>query len=163
MKKSWKIILLCSYGLLVLTGLAIFILHYDRSDKYCYAFFAPHGGYWQDVCFATRDECDQELSVQAEFRTLNTRRCYGYKTTDAYCVSGVLTGGVRYDDYDGTKIPERTTVCTIKLSTCNEMRKYLAPGYEQNKCQLHNVPTRESEGLYLTPTSKIETIIRVHE
>ena len=164
-KFSWHHAALGIYLFVLLFGVFVVLVlngasfrREEASDKYCYAFFTPHGGFWQDVCYETRTECNRDLRSDRKFRTVNTAHCYVYETTDAYCLDGVSTGRFRYDDADGTKIPEYATICTREFSACDAMRQYLGAGHRDNRCYLSVVPTRESEIPYLTPRSRIREI-----
>lgn len=132
------------------------------NNMYCYSFWAPHGGLWQDSCSRDRAGCERNLAESKDmFMQVNTDSCYVYSTTDAYCVSGVLTGQTRYDDFDETEYEVTTEVCVSDVELCKKFAALVRKGVKLKKseiCAKKRVSQRESEASYLTPKSELVAI-----
>ena len=131
--------------------------------SYCFAFWAPHGRFWQDQCYDSKKDCATALAERKDMGLrLNTDKCYRGEFTDAYCVGAVDTGRIFHTD-DDAYVPWLTTVCAKKLSDCQKYEKYTT---DNSHCEKEkNIKTREGEGLYITPAAeleKIDTNGRVH-
>lgn len=129
----------------------------DTPDtNYCYAFWASHGAYWQDVCYPTKKECKKSLKEHFEMGlSANTKKCYRQEYTDAYCIS-VPSGYFRQTDDFETVVPIYASVCTKKYEDCAKYERF---SIDSDKCEKANVPTRESEGRYLSPQKELDGIL----
>lgn len=129
----------------------------ENQNKYCYSFWAPHGGLWQETCYDTYDQCQSELT--SDIRRTNVDSCYSPTIVPAWCVNDILTGEYRTDDVAGERYELVQTICVSDLMVCESMRRYQNP-YSKSECVAHMVFEHESETSYLTPDYELEKIIK---
>lgn len=166
---TWKIIAVCVvFGAYFLYNPASDLVYRMVSGdqgpiQYCFAFWAPHGGYWQDNCYDSRAECNKNLAQRIEISpNVNTKSCYRLERIEAYCLGGVLTGHTRHDDFDNTPYEVKTEICTRTEKQCQEFIKYRDPGLAGKHigCEKTIVATREGEGSYLSSRAELDSIIK---
>ncbi len=136
---------------------------YDTNieNQYGYAYWTPHGGFWQDIYFSTLSECEQSLydRLQIGGKT-NTEKCYQVKIIDAWCIDDIKTHKQRVTDSEPYKVYDITkTICTMTKEQCMALKKYQNKKISTRACFKTKVFNRESETLYLTPQNEIDEII----
>ena len=132
----------------------------ENKDKYCYSYWVPHGGLWQEMCFDTAAQCQAELA--ADWHKTNTETCYIPSIVPAWCVGDIQTGEYRTDDVVGEEYQLLATICVQDKNTCEQMRRYQSP-YSKFECVGRMVFQHESETSYLTPDYELESIIKNNE
>jgi hypothetical protein len=140
---------------------------YDElfKDKFCFAYWAPHGMFWQDICTDTMQECEAYLQERIEVvgeSGVNTTKCYTPYLTDAWCISDIKAGYKRYyDDFDENSYDdELTMVCTQTQEKCQELKQYQKKG-EESDCEKLTVLSHHTEGgYYLWPDKEVESLIK---
>ena len=161
--KSIKILIAVLGAICIACGAAALIygaIANRANAQYCFAFWAPHGGYWQDSCYDDRKECADDLAERMEMGSrLNTKSCYRLKMTRAYCIEAVLTGKMRSYDFEDGEYEETTRVCTITREECLKFVQYSLTDADE-PCQPETVSTREAEGFYLSTKAELDGIIK---
>lgn len=127
-----------------------------NTNEYCFAYWTPHGGFWQDECYSDKKTC-KEAFVESKSigRRHNTEKCYKHEQVTAYCITNVKSGKFM-QDYDDKEYEVLVNVCTEKLDECRKYEKYSSAFCHK----VTDVNTRESEGLYLNSKHDLEDIIK---
>ena len=140
---------------------------YDElyKDKFCFAFWAAHGMFWQDVCADTMQECEAYLRERIEVvgkSGVNTTNCYTPYLTNAWCIDHIKTGYKRYYDDSNTDSydDELTIVCTQTQEKCEELKQYQKNGNKSNCEKLAVLSHHTETGYYLWPDKEIESLIK---
>ena len=129
--------------------------NFAQEEAYCFASYAPHGAFWQDLCYQTQQDCDEVLKEQLDQDIpANTEKCYLLEYTDAYCVS-VPSGYFRATDDFEIVEPIYANVCTKKYKDCTKYERF---AIDEGTCQKSKVKTREGEGSYLSTEKELKGI-----
>ena len=142
-----------------------FIVEYYmlNLDNYCFSFWAPHGGLWNEICYETADECAAQLSdAKGMHQRVNTDACYHPSIVPAWCVNGLRTGFFRQYDFSDDSYEVLARVCTTSYEQCAQFLQYQHPSHPGD-CHGQMVMTRESEASYLTPASEITDLINANK
>ncbi|MCR5194218.1 MAG: hypothetical protein K6B71_01685 [Alphaproteobacteria bacterium] len=148
-------------GFIVSLGLQSYIKSYNwlplQSDEYCYAVWTSGGEYWQNKCYKTRTECQNDLSKRIIWgNKVNTDRCYVREKITAYCVDGARPLEIKTDKFGG----KRTVHAILCARTKKECQKYERFSMTGDHCKaVSGVDTREGENLYLTPKIELDKLI----
>ena len=145
------------------TSVAITAMFNDyMKNKYCFAFWAPHGALWQDECFDNKSECQKELKERMEIgSSVNAKNCYKPYLTNGWCIRDIKTGYNRYY-YDGTYGEMETSVCASSKKQCEQLEKYK---HEPSNavCHKQTVLSHPSMHSYLWSQKDINKLIKDNE
>ena len=135
----------------------------DAGPRYCFAFWAPHGGFWQDVCYDSMRQCRAGLAARlAVSDDVNTKSCYRLEYTVAYCIGDVLTGRTRQDDAYHREYEIMTEICTRTERQCIKFAKYRDAAHAADRpvCERAIVKTGQGEGRYLSTRAQLDEIVK---
>lgn len=99
------------------------------EDKYCFAVWRPHGGFWELECYDTKQECKKSFNETVDIigeDSVKPSRCVEPEFVSAFCINNIKMGYKRYfDDTDEKSYDDvLTMVCTKTEKKCESVKKY---------------------------------------
>jgi hypothetical protein len=125
-----------------------------KKEPFCFSELSPRG-LWNENCYATKKECDDELK---DSDSANVKKCYRAEIKETWCAYYVIIDGSYHYVYKNEVILGHEHICTDNKKLCEELTQYQHP-MEKTGCIRGDAMTHESHMPYIWSDEDIESLI----